>query len=251
MTAPSVRVLIAAATLVLLFGGVGVLSGPGGRRSARRRLRALVLAPSTPGRRRRLPRPARLIGPVVGVAVLVSYPQLPGLLAGAVLGVLADQIARRWEPRSRRLARIRAERDLPFALDLAAAALRSGASPARCAQLVGAALGGPLGDRLGEVGRALSLGGAPATAWGALRGIAGAERVASAAVRGSHSGAALAGALSRIADDLRSARLAGLEARAHRAGVLVVLPLGLCFLPAFVTGGLVPVVVSMLGKVLP
>jgi hypothetical protein len=36
----------------------------------------------------------------------------------------------------------------------------------------------------------------------------------------------------------------------HRAGVLIVLPLGLCFLPAFVLAGLVPVVVAVLGDVL-
>jgi pilus assembly protein TadC len=40
------------------------------------------------------------------------------------------------------------------------------------------------------------------------------------------------------------------EAAARRAGVLVVLPLGLCFLPAFVFAGLVPVIVAVLGDVL-
>ena len=39
-------------------------------------------------------------------------------------------------------------------------------------------------------------------------------------------------------------------AAARTAGVLVVLPLGLCFLPAFVLAGLVPVVVAVVGDVL-
>ena len=39
-------------------------------------------------------------------------------------------------------------------------------------------------------------------------------------------------------------------AAARRSGVLIVLPLGLCFLPAFVLAGLVPVVVAVLGDVL-
>jgi pilus assembly protein TadC len=36
------------------------------------------------------------------------------------------------------------------------------------------------------------------------------------------------------------------EAAAQRAGVLIVLPLGVCFLPAFVAVGLVPVIVAIL-----
>ncbi|HEX7746632.1 MAG TPA: secretion system protein, partial [Micromonosporaceae bacterium] len=54
----------------------------------------------------------------------------------------------------------------------------------------------------------------------------------------------------RVADDLRADRAAAAEAAARRAGVLVVLPLGLCFLPAFILAGLVPVIVAVLGDVL-
>ncbi len=44
--------------------------------------------------------------------------------------------------------------------------------------------------------------------------------------------------------------LGAVDAAARRAGVLIVLPLGLCFLPAFVLAGLVPVLVAVLGDVL-
>ena len=40
------------------------------------------------------------------------------------------------------------------------------------------------------------------------------------------------------------------EAAAQRVSVLIVLPLGLCFLPAFVFAGIVPVIVAVLGDVL-
>jgi pilus assembly protein TadC len=96
----------------------------------------------------------------------------------------------------------------------------------------------------------LRLGAGPAEAWGHLSDVAGAPRVVAAAVRSSASGGALAGALTRLADDLRADRAVAVEAAARRAGVLVVLPLGLCFLPAFVLAGLVPVVVAVLGGVL-
>ena len=69
-------------------------------------------------------------------------------------------------------------------------------------------------------------------------------------MRSSSSGGALAGALLRLADDLRADRSVAAEAAARRSGVLIVLPLGLCFLPAFVLAGLVPVVVAVLGDVL-
>ncbi|SLJ82662.1 putative alanine-rich membrane protein [Mycobacteroides abscessus subsp. abscessus] len=39
-------------------------------------------------------------------------------------------------------------------------------------------------------------------------------------------------------------------ARAERAGVLISGPLGLCFLPAFLCLGIVPVVVGLAGRVL-
>ena len=69
-------------------------------------------------------------------------------------------------------------------------------------------------------------------------------------MRSQHSGAAFAGSLQRVADDLRGDALAATDAAARRAGVLIVLPLGLCFLPAFVLAGLVPVIVAVLGGVL-
>ena len=69
-------------------------------------------------------------------------------------------------------------------------------------------------------------------------------------MRSQHSGAAFAGSLQRVADDLRADRLIAADAAGRRAGVLIVLPLGLCFLPAFVLAGLVPVIVAVLGDVL-
>ena len=71
-----------------------------------------------------------------------------------------------------------------------------------------------------------------------------------AAVASAEHGGALAGLLTRLADDLRADRLIAADAAARRAGVLIVLPLGLCFLPAFMLAGLVPVIVAVLGDVL-
>jgi Flp pilus assembly protein TadB len=140
--------------------------------------------------------------------------------------------------------------DLPIAVDMLAAAMRAGAPPARAAEVVGEALGGPLGHRLVRVGTALRLGTRADEAWAPVAGIPGADRLRRAAVRSADSGAAMTGALGRLGDDLRAARAARAEAGAQRLGVLVVLPLGLCFLPAFLLTGVVPVVVAVLGDVL-
>jgi pilus assembly protein TadC len=187
---------------------------------------------------------------VVGLAVAVLVGGWSGIVLGAGAAIGADRALRRMEPASIRSERMSAERDLPLAAELLAAGLRSGAPVDGAVAAVADALGGPLGERLARVARALRLGAGPAEGWAHLGALAGADRMTRAAVRSSTSGAALAGALTRLADDLRADHGAAAEAAARRAGVLIVLPLGLCFLPAFLLAGLVPVIVAVLGDVL-
>jgi hypothetical protein len=59
-------------------------------------------------------------------------------------------------------------------------------------------------------------------------------------------GAAVADDLRRLASELRRAHQADRRRRAQRAAVWVVLPLGLCFLPAFLLLTVVPVVAALL-----
>ncbi|MDG4803429.1 type II secretion system F family protein [Micromonospora sp. WMMD980] len=224
-----------------------VVAGPVVRPA--RRLRRLVSAPART-RPTWWPDRIRLGAGLAAVAVAVVVGGWAGLLAGPLAGVAADRLLRRIEPRAARERRLRETADLPLAADLLAAALRAGAPVDRSAVAVAEALGGPLADRLGRVGRTLSLGGTPTEAWAHLRRVPGAESLVAAAIRSSNSGAALAGALTRLADDLRAERATAAEASARRAGVLIVLPLGLCFLPAFILAGLVPVIVAVLGDVL-
>ncbi|WP_324278641.1 hypothetical protein [Blastococcus brunescens] len=64
------------------------------------------------------------------------------------------------------------------------------------------------------------------------------------------SGAAAAPALRALAADGRSAARSATEAAVRRAGVWVLAPLGLCFLPAFVCLGVVPLVLGLAGDLL-
>ncbi|MFV2101940.1 type II secretion system F family protein [Micromonospora sp. LOL_024] len=201
-----------------------------------------------PGGRR--PDLVRIAAVLTGAAVAVLIEGALGLGAALPTMLLLDRLLRRIEQPAVRRRRLRAAADLPLAADLLGAALRAGAPVERAVLAVADALGGPLADQLGRVGRTLQLGGGPQEAWAHLATVPGADRVATAAVRSASSGAALAGALGRLADDLRADRATALEAAARRAGVLIVLPLGLCFLPAFILAGLVPVIVAVLGDVL-
>ncbi|MEW2376764.1 type II secretion system F family protein [Micromonospora sp. NPDC047812] len=198
----------------------------------------------------RRPDAIRVAAGLGGVAVAVIVGGWPGVVAAVPTTLLLDRLLRRIEPPAVRNRRLREAADLPLAADLLAAAMRAGAPVDRSILAVAGALDGPLADRLARVGRLLRLGGGPEEAWAPLAAVPGAERLTAAVLRSANSGAALAGALTRLADDLRADRSTAAEAAARRAGVLIVLPLGLCFLPAFILAGLVPVIVAVLGDVL-
>lgn len=243
----------------LLAVAAALVVAPAGRARPARRLSKLPM-PARPGGDQTVPRRRRVdlirfAAGLCGVAVASLLGGWYGLPAGAAVAVGLDRGLRRLEPATRDRARRLAEAaELPLAADLLAVTLRGGAPVDRAAAAVAEALPGPLGDRLARVARALRLGGTPAEAWGHLGGDAGggtgAARLARAAVRSAEHGSALADALGRLADDLRADRTIAVEAAARRAGVLIVLPLGLCFLPAFILAGLVPVIIAILGDVL-
>ncbi|WP_229071837.1 type II secretion system F family protein [Actinoplanes sp. DH11] len=235
------------AVVATCLGAVAVLLFAPHRRPSRRlrRVGARRAPARTDGRRSRI-----LLSVLAGLAVLGFVGNAWGVPLGLSAALAADRALRRREPPDVRHARQRARADLPLAADLLAAALRAGAPVDRAAAAVADALGGPLGARLERVARSLRLGAGPTEAWGHLGDIPGTERLVAAAIRSSASGGALAGAFERLAGDLRSDRAVAAEAAAQRAGVLIVLPLGLCFLPAFLLAGLVPILLAVLGDVL-
>ncbi len=184
---------------------------------------------------------------ILGYLLLGSWP---GAVAALVAGLVGYRLLRRVEPVTVRRERESATAALPFALDLLGAVLRAGLPVAGAVELVAGEVGGALGSRLAQVAEALARGAPPARAWTPLVELPGGGRLATVVVRAADSGAALSSAFGRLADDLRGYAASRAQARAQRAGVLLVLPLGLCFLPAFVVAGVVPVIVAVLGDVL-
>ena len=151
--------------------------------------------------------------------------------------------------------------DVAVLLDLTDAALAAGASIPRALQAVGravdppgtrgtaAARAGPgagagqgVGPALRQAGAALVLGATWAEAWQAAPGWL--APLADALEPAWADGAAPGPLLRRAAEAVRADRQRQAQEAAARLGVRLVLPLGLCFLPAFVLLGIVPVVVA-------
>lgn len=252
------------------------------------------------------------LGSLTGTAVLHTLLATPAGVACLLIGGLADLVGLRWlrafadgvqrragpvavdahrldvtggddQRRARarpdagaRRARLLA--DLPLALDLIAAALRSGATLGAAFVAVGSATGGELGEQLRAAARALAAGadvpsacadlvaatqprhrldlfgrwkwcgprGSPSSRWPTL-----AQTAVTAFDRAHRSGARPAAALTRLAERARAESHAETIAAARRAGVLAVAPLGLCFLPAFLLISVVPLVLGTLPALLP
>ena len=132
--------------------------------------------------------------------------------------------------------------DPALLLDLMAVALAAGAPLPAALSAVGAAWPGADGRSLVRAARARELGAPWDVAWAG----GGAVAAVAAALEPAWTAGASPGPLLRTAADrLRSRRGAQLRAAAARLGVRLVVPLGLCYLPAFVLVGLVPVVISL------
>lgn len=218
-------------------------------RSARRRLRGVN--PATRPTRTSVQFNRPLWGSVaIAAAVGLLIGGYGGLICGLGAGIGGYTALRRAVPAEVRRAHAQAVADLPFALDVIAACLRAGTPVAQAIAAAGEAVGATMGDRFSRTAKALSLGTPVPQAFAELAGFAETDRLIAALTRSGHTGATLAEGLALLAAELRQERELAVQAVAHRAGVWMVLPLCLCFLPAFVAAGLIPVVVSALRQVL-
>ncbi|MEV5956520.1 type II secretion system F family protein [Streptomyces sp. NPDC051987] len=192
--------------------------------------------------------------PVVGV--LCGGWVLVGGVLGALLGLGVAVGLWRWRSRTGDADRAaeseaaEAARQLPLAADLLAACIAAGAGPVEAAQAVGEALGGPVGEGLARGAAEVRLGGEPAAAWRRLAGLPGAAALARLLERADRSGLPAAAPVARLASDARAEWARGATERARRAAVLISAPVGLCFLPAFIAVGVLPVVTGLAGGVL-
>lgn len=154
--------------------------------------------------------------------------------------LLAPAASARRRLRARHLA---LSRDVPRAADLMATCLEAGASPAAALGVVADVIDGPLAEVFRSAAATLAFGG-PIDGRCPDR-LGPAAPLLAAFGRAASTGAPLASTLRDIAADGRDrARGLALE-RARKAGVHAIGPLAVCFLPAFVLVGVVPVVVGV------
>jgi pilus assembly protein TadC len=137
-------------------------------------------------------------------------------------------------------------------LDVFAACLTSGMAVAGAAAATGPSAPRPLGGLFVRAAELLALGAEPATAWSdpVPMGDRRLEALLRLARRSASSGTALAQGVADLADQSRLDAGDAARAAAERASVLIAGPLGLCYLPAFLCLGIVPVVVGLAGDVL-
>ncbi len=180
------------------------------------------------------------------------------LLAVAILVVGRPQASRQRAatiPDRRRVRRPKTRSADPFgaasALDVLSVCLSAGMTVPAAAAATAPFAPADLGAMLRRAADLVGLGADPETAWQVAPGVTDDVCVALArlARRSASSGSALADGAAELAEQVRQGVIHRATASAERAGVLIAGPLGLCFLPAFVCVGIVPVVAGLAGEI--
>ncbi|MBX6769236.1 MAG: type II secretion system F family protein [Actinomadura rubrobrunea] len=205
-------------------------------------------APPTKTRRDLL---TRCLGALLsGIACALLLGGLLGALVGLVMMPVVARALGRLGHADRRRRRARLVADLPVAIDLLAACLQGGTPWSDAVEAVARAVAGPVGEELHRVAVQIRLGVDPSTAWLSLADEPALAPLARTVIRAANSGTAVAPTLTRLARDRRRAARVAAIARARAAGIRVLAPLGLCFLPAFVLLGIVPTIAGIASTVL-
>jgi pilus assembly protein TadC len=193
-------------------------------------------------------------GEVLPIVAAGSIALLPVVLGGGPAGILLGLplglgafAGCRWLLRRSGQRRARAPDSLLLASswDLLAACLRGGLPVPAAVRAIAADVPEPAAEALRHTAELLALGADPVAAWAPALAEPSTAELARGARRSARSGAALAAVSEGLAAAVRSGADDLAEAKAQRAAVAVTGPLGLCFLPAFLCIGVVPVVVGL------
>jgi Flp pilus assembly protein TadB len=214
----------------------------GGRPPRRHRLAAVTTSPGSSGTRPDQPRsPVRIVA--AAVALVIATAALGGV-AGIAGGLVAAAVIAAVPARTRP-ATVRPD-DVPVVIDLVAGCLDAGTGLADALDAAAVAGGDVIRGMCREVAASLRAGIQPNEAWRSWLADPWLAPAARTAVRTAQTGAAAAEDFRRTASRLRARRQAAAQHRVRQASVWLVVPLGLCFLPAFVLLAVVPLVVGLL-----
>jgi hypothetical protein len=140
--------------------------------------------------------------------------------------------------------------ELPAALDLLSACVVAGMPLRTATAAVARAVGGVLGDRLGVVVSYTAAGFGDGDAWASLAPDEVLGAVSRDLARAVDSGTSVGAMLARHAESARAAAQAAALARAKAVGVRTIVPVSVCYLPAFFLVGVVPVIAGVLTTLL-
>jgi len=172
-------------------------------------------------------------------AAIIGLGGLLGIVVGAVSAV-GLVVTGRAQPAPTAVAE-----DVAIVLDLIAGCLSSGLSMPDAVEAAADAGDPVTREACLTTARQLRRGADPYDAWAGWVADPSLAPAARVTMRTTATGAAVADDLSRTAARIRSQRRAARQERVQRAGVWVVVPLGLCFLPAFVLVAVVPLVLGL------
>jgi pilus assembly protein TadC len=190
---------------------------------------------------------------LLAVALLITGTP-PGVRVRAGLTTVAGRPGRAGQ------SRVTDPLAIASGLDVLAVCLSSGMPVSHAATAAAPTAPQPLARLLTRAADLLALGVDPAKAWSGSPSQAGGaprqrldhhfEALLRLARRSASSGAALAHGVAELAAESRHEAADAASAAAQRASVLIAGPLGLCYLPAFLCLGIVPVVAGLADDVL-
>lgn len=204
----------------------------------------------------KLPRPKsdvallrRLRVPLAGLAGATGWAFVGGAV-GLVAGVGTAFVAWRILANARSPSAIRRDQrlreDYPLVVELLAHALSAGSDIASALHVVGSSVGDPWESRLANCLNALRIGQAPGEVWAELERDPLTTGLGRALTRSHQTGVPVSRAMHALAKDLREESDLVAHAYARTIEVRAAVPLGVCFLPAFVLLGVVPLVAGIL-----
>lgn len=139
-----------------------------------------------------------------------------------------------------------AELSVPLLLELLGTALDSGLAVQGALQVVAAVSGESMGTSLRRVVAGLEIGASWEDSWAGNHDRDELRQIHDALSFGALTGASAAPLLYAQAQNYRTEAARSAQKRAAALGVKLVMPLGLCSLPAFIAVGVVPVVMAMI-----
>lgn len=184
----------------------------------------------------------------LGLALWAFIGGVPGAIVGVLAASVAFRVLRGLDDGGAAERTEVLAGQAPDVADMLAACVASGAGLERATREVAHAVGSPADQLLAAAAAHMAMGAPPVEAWAALASHEATAPIARTVIRSLDSGAPMADALSSCAGELRDIRRARVEALAQAVSVKAVAPLGLCFLPAFLLMGVVPLVAGLISR---